>query len=291
MSGTPRLGRGLDALFNNEGVQSGRVGSGSGLMLNISDIEPDPAQPRKDFPPEAMAELIESVRTHGVLQPILVSEQNGSKRYMIVAGERRWRAAQSLGLQQIPAVVRDTDSTSRILLALVENLQRSDLGALEEAAAYDQLQNEFGLTQQQIGERVGRSRSAVANTLRLLDLPVEVMELMRNGDISAGHARALLQIDRYDRQVEFAKQIIDKGLSVRDVERLIAKGDSSQLARGAESTTDPETSRLEEAIQQKLGTRVTLKRNKNGRGQMIVHFYSDDELTGIIENIIPEGDF
>ena len=131
----------------------------------------------------------------------------------------------------------------------------------------------------------------MANTLRLLDLPVEVMELMRNGDISAGHARALLQIDRYDRQVEFAKQIIDKGLSVRDVERLIAKGDSSQLARGTESTTDPETSRLEEAIQQKLGTRVTLKRNKNGRGQMIVHFYSDDELTGIIENIIPEGDF
>ena len=260
-------------------------------MLNISDIEPDPAQPRKVFPPEAMAELIESVRTHGVLQPILVSEKNGSKRYMIVAGERRWRAAQSLGLQQIPAVVRDTDSTSRILLALVENLQRSDLGALEEAAAYDQLQNEFGLTQQQIGERVGRSRSAVANTLRLLDLPVEVMELMRNGDISAGHARALLQIDRYDRQVEFAKQIIDKGLSVRDVERLIAKGDSSQPARGTQSTTDPETSRLEEAIQQKLGTRVTLKRNKNGRGQMIVHFYSDDELTGIIENIIPEGDF
>ena len=178
-----------------------------------------------------------------------------------------------------------------MLLALVENLQRSDLGFLEEAAAYDQLQNEFGLTQQEIGRRVGRSRSAVANTLRLLDLPSAVMELVRSGDISAGHARALLQLQNYDRQIEIATLITDDGLSVRDVERLIAKESNSKQKRRTQLPADSESSRLEEAIQQKLGTRVTLKRNSNGQGQMIIHFYSDDELTGIIENIIPGGDF
>ena len=287
MSGTPRLGRGLDALFSSAGAQP----EGDGLMLDISEIEPDPEQPRKNFPSETMQELVESIRIHGVLQPILVSKQDGRKGYMIVAGERRWRAARSVGLQQIPAVVRATDSTGRMLLALVENIQRSDLGALEEAAAYDQLQNEFGLTQQQIGERVGRSRSAVANTLRLLDLSPEVMELLRSGEISAGHARALLQIDRHDRQIELARQIRDKGLSVREAERLIAKGGSHIPTKTSQLTPDPENSRLEGAIQQKLGTRVTLKRNKNGRGQMVIYFYSDDELTGIVENIIPDGDF
>ena len=290
MSGTPRLGRGLDALFN-EGARGSGVGTQSGLMLEVSAIQPDPNQPRKNFRPEAMDELVESIRIHGVLQPILVSKKDGSEGYTIVAGERRWRAAQSIGLQQIPAVVRDTDSTSRMLLALVENLQRSDLGILEEAAAYDQLQNEFGLTQQEIGRRVGRSRSAVANTLRLLDLPSAVMELVRSGDISAGHARALLQLQNYDRQIEIATLITDDGLSVRDVERLIAKEANSKPKRRTQLPADSESSRLEEAIQQKLGTRVTLKRNSNGQGQMIIHFYSDDELTGIIENIIPGGDF
>tara|TARA_Y100000817_G_scaffold297242_1_gene273421 strand:+ start:442 stop:1314 length:873 start_codon:yes stop_codon:yes gene_type:complete len=290
MSGTPRLGRGLDALFN-EGARGSGVGTQSGLMLEVSAIQPDPNQPRKNFRPEAMDELVESIRVHGVLQPILVSKKDGSEGYTIVAGERRWRAAQSIGLQQIPAVVRDTDSTSRMLLALVENLQRSDLGILEEAAAYDQLQNEFGLTQQEIGRRVGRSRSAVANTLRLLDLPSAVMELVRSGDISAGHARALLQLQNYDRQIEIATLITDDGLSVRDVERLIAKESNSKPKRRTQLPADSESSRLEEAIQQKLGTRVTLKRNSNGQGQMIIHFYSDDELTGIIENIIPGGDF
>ena len=290
MSGTPRLGRGLDALFN-EGARGSGVGTQSGLMLEVSEIQPDPNQPRKNFRPEAMDELVESIRVHGVLQPILVSKKDGSEGYTIVAGERRWRAAQSIGLQQIPAVVRDTDSTSRMLLALVENLQRSDLGILEEAAAYDQLQNEFGLTQQEIGRRVGRSRSAVANTLRLLDLPSAVMELVRSGDISAGHARALLQLQNYDRQIEIATLITDDGLSVRDVERLIAKESNSKPKRRTQLPADSESSRLEEAIQQKLGTRVTLKRNSNGQGQMIIHFYSDDELTGIIENIIPGGDF
>ena len=290
MSGTPRLGRGLDALFN-EGARGSGVGTQSGLMLEVSAIQPDPNQPRKNFRPEAMDELVESIRVHGVLQPILVSKKDGSEGYTIVAGERRWRAAQSIGLQQIPAVVRDTDSTSRMLLALVENLQRSDLGILEEAAAYDQLQNEFGLTQQEIGRRVGRSRSAVANTLRLLDLPSAVMELVRSGDISAGHARALLQLQNYDRQIEIATLITDDGLSVRDVERLIAKDSNSKPKRRTQLPADSESSRLEEAIQQKLGTRVTLKRNSNGQGQMIIHFYSDDELTGIIENIIPGGDF
>ena len=290
MSGTPRLGRGLDALFN-EGARGSGVGTQSGLMLEVSAIQPDPNQPRKNFRPEAMDELVESIRVHGVLQPILVSKKDGSEGYTIVAGERRWRAAQSIGLQQIPAVVRDTDSTSRMLLALVENLQRSDLGILEEAAAYDQLQNEFGLTQQEIGRRVGRSRSAVANTLRLLDLAPAVMELVRSGDISAGHARALLQLQNYDRQIEIATLITDDGLSVRDVERLIAKESNSKPKRRTQLPADSESSRLEEAIQQKLGTRVTLKRNSNGQGQMIIHFYSDDELTGIIENIIPGGDF
>ena len=290
MSGTPRLGRGLDALIN-EGARGSGVGTQSGLMLEVSAIQPDPNQPRKNFRPEAMDELVESIRVHGVLQPILVSKKDGSEGYTIVAGERRWRAAQSIGLQQIPAVLRDTDSTSRMLLALVENLQRSDLGILEEAAAYDQLQNEFGLTQQEIGRRVGRSRSAVANTLRLLDLPSAVMELVRSGDISAGHARALLQLQNYDRQIEIATLITDDGLSVRDVERLIAKESNSKPKRRTQLLADSESSRLEEAIQQKLGTRVTLKRNSNGQGQMIIHFYSDDELTGIIENIIPGGDF
>jgi len=260
-------------------------------MLDVSEIQPDPNQPRKNFRPEAMDELVESIKVHGVLQPILVSKKDGSEGYTIVAGERRWRAARSVGLQQIPAVVRDTDSTSRMLLALVENLQRSDLGILEEAAAYDQLQNEFGLTQQEIGRRVGRSRSAVANTLRLLDLAPAVMELVSSGGISAGHARALLQLQSYDRQFEITTLITDEGLSVRDVERLIAKEGNSKPRRRQQLPADSEGNRLEEAIQQKLGTRVTLKRNSSGQGQMIIHFYSDDELTGIIENIIPGGDF
>ncbi|MCQ2432182.1 MAG: ParB/RepB/Spo0J family partition protein [Clostridia bacterium] len=214
MSKKPSLGRGLDSLFleNNEDDTSGSI-----MMLRVSEIEPNPTQPRKHFDPEALAQLADSIARHGLLQPIAVRETD-SGFYQIIAGERRWRAAKMAGLIEIPAIQYDMDDRKAAELALIENLQREDLNPIEEALAFRSLIRDYGMTQEETAQQIGKSRSAVANSMRLLELPDAVVQMVADGRISAGHARAVMSLIRRDDMVPFAEQIIEKELSVREAE-------------------------------------------------------------------------
>lgn len=214
MSKKPSLGRGLDSLFleNNEDDTSGSI-----MMLRVSEIEPNPTQPRKHFDPEALAQLADSIARHGLLQPIAVRETD-SGFYQIIAGERRWRAAKMAGLIEIPAIQYDMDDRKAAELALIENLQREDLNPIEEALAFRSLIRDYGMTQEETAQQIGKSRSAVANSMRLLELPDAVVQMVADGRISAGHARAVMSLIKRDDMVPFAEQIIEKELSVREAE-------------------------------------------------------------------------
>lgn len=214
MSKKPSLGRGLDSLFleNNEDDTSGSI-----MMLRVSEIEPNPTQPRKHFDPEALAQLADSIARHGLLQPIAVRETD-SGFYQIIAGERRWRAAKMAGLIEIPAIQYDMDDRKAAELALIENLQREDLNPIEEALAFRSLIRDYGMTQEETAQQIGKSRSAVANSMRLLELPDAVVQMVADGRISAGHARAVMSLIKCDDMVPFAEQIIEKELSVREAE-------------------------------------------------------------------------
>lgn len=215
------LGKGLDSIFadnyievaaSNEGVQT----------LRLSEIEPKSDQPRKHFDEEALQQLAESIKQYGLLQPIIVRESSGGF-YQIIAGERRWRASKMAGLTEVPVVIMYADALKSAEIAIIENIQRQDLNPYEEASAYKSLMEQYGLTQEQVSERVGKSRAAIANTIRLLDLDDEVLEMLKTGDISAGHARALLGLKDKEKVVDIAVQILERSLSVRDTEDLIKK--------------------------------------------------------------------
>lgn len=215
------LGKGLDSIFadnyievaaSNEGVQT----------LRLSEIEPKSDQPRKHFDEEALQQLAESIKQYGLLQPIIVRESSGGF-YQIIAGERRWRASKMAGLTEVPVVIMYADALKSAEIAIIENIQRQDLNPYEEASAYKSLMEQYGLTQEQVSERVGKSRAAIANTIRLLDLDDEVLEMLKTGDISAGHARALLGLKDKEKVVDIAVQILDRSLSVRDTEDLVKK--------------------------------------------------------------------
>jgi len=276
------LGKGLSALIPEpEAPEEREVGT----EVPIGTLEPNPRQPRTRIAPERLDELCASIQESGIVQPILVRPRGG--RYQIVAGERRWRAAQKLGLRTVPVTVREVPDERLLELALVENLQREDLSALEEAQAYQRLQQELGLTQDEIARRVGRERSTVTNTLRLLRLPQVVRDLLSEGRLEAGHARALLSLDRVEDQVKLARETGRRGLSVREVERRVA---SAQRQPGARRSVRPEpnTRAAEEKLRAALGTRVEIVRRRRG-GVLKVSFADEAELTRLFEQLVRSG--
>jgi len=263
------------------------------LHLPLDLLQRGKYQPRTDMRPETLAELAESIRAQGVVQPIVVRPigtpaPGGTQRYEIVAGERRWRAAQQAGLTGIPAVVRRVPDEAAIAMALIENIQRENLNPLEEARALERLIAEFGLTHQQVAEAVGRSRVAVSNLLRLLELAPEVCERVERRELEMGHARALLGLVQRRQQTEVAALVARKGLSVRETEALVRKlsqppaAAGAAVAAGSVRAADPNIRRLETDLAEKLGARVAIEHHVSGKGRLIVHYHSLDELDGIL---------
>ena len=263
------LGKGLDALFEDYSSESANF-----TEIALAEIEPDRGQPRKDFDEEALQELANSIREHGVLQPIILRSLKDDG-YRIVAGERRFRAAHIAGLSTIPAIIRDFNEQQAMEAALVENLQREDLNPLEEANGYQTLLSQSELTQEEVAKRVGKSRSTVTNSLRLLSLPEHTLELIRLGSISSGHAKALLSLDS-DKIDDFADRIVFEGLSVREVERLVQKKPKQEKIKLPESK-DHIASEVEIALRESLGVEVYVKYSA-GKGSISINFYTKEQL-------------
>ncbi len=274
------LGRGLDALLQGSGEPPART-------LPLQLLHPNRLQPRQRFAEDELDELAASIRAQGVIQPLLVSA-DGDGKFTIIAGERRCRAARRAGLTEVPVVVRQAGSDRQLLeLALVENLQRADLDALEEAEAYRMLQEDFGLTQEELAERVGKSRPTVANALRLLKLPPAVQDLLRSGGLSAGQARPLLAIESAARQEELARRAVEEGLSARDLERLAGES-AAPRRRRAKPAPEPNAAAAAERLTQKLQTRVEIVRRGRG-GTVRIHFHSEEELMRLYELLTQRG--
>ena len=247
-------------------------------------------QPRMDMRPESLQELADSIKSQGVVQPIVVRPIGSpgageAQRYEIIAGERRWRAAQMAGLGQIPAVIRDIPDEAAIAVALIENIQREDLNPLEEARALERLISEFDLTHQEAADAVGRSRASVSNLLRLLELAPEVCEMLEQRALEMGHARALLGLTQRRQQIEAATLIVKNGLSVRDAEALVRRLQQPQAVAAATPDRDPNVHRLEQELADKLGARVAIQHSTGGKGKLVVSYNSLDELDGILAHI------
>lgn len=270
------LGRGLDSLFADNSVEEINP---SVNKLRIMEIEPNHDQPRKDFDEKSLSELAESIEQHGVLQPLVVRPlANGS--YQLVTGERRWRAARIAGLTEVPVVIKELTDEEVIEIAMIENLQREDLNPLEEALGYRYMMDELNITQEQAAEKVGKSRPAVANALRLLKLPNEIQDMVKNNLISPGHARALLGFDSEDMIVQTAKMIIKEDLSVREVENLVKK--SKKLPKVAkQQKRDKFFSEVEIALVENLGRKVKIKEAKQDAGVLEIEFFDKDDLEGL----------
>ena len=277
------LGRGLDALLPS-GKQSISQSLGSDVQhLRVDAIVPNRYQPRQIFHPTELAELAASIKESGLLQPILV-RRKGDGIYELISGERRWRATKEAGLETIQAVVRNCSDQEAILFALVENIQREDLNPMETARAYARMMNEFGLTQDGIAQKVGRDRSSVANSLRLLNLQSDVQQLVEAGTLSAGHAKALLGITSPENQSKFAMIVVDKGLSVRETEKLVETS-PSEKRRPKKPLANSEFADVEARLQKRLGTRVNIEPRGKG-GKIVIHYFSEPELEGLIENLL-----
>ncbi len=282
------LGKGLDALFLDNGA--GEDEESGSLMLRVSEIEPNRRQPRKDFDENALAELADSIREHGILQPLLVRKMEGGG-YQLVAGERRWRAARMVGLDEVPVLVREMSEAEVMEFGLVENLQREDLNPLEEASGYQELVSTYGLTQEQVAKRVGKSRSAVANALRILNLPEQVRPLIVSGQLSMGHARALLAVEDTGELIKLAQLAAEKGLSVRETERLAAKLKATVSSpSGGEKEKKAETldhfyTEMQLAMNEELGRRVKISARADGKGRVEIDFYSKEDLASIAEKL------
>ena len=283
------LGRGLDALFADNSVEENS--SASAVKLSLNEIEPNKDQPRKTFDEKALSELADSIAQHGVIQPLLVRPMpDGS--YQLVAGERRWRAARRAGLSEVPVVIREMSDSEMMELALIENLQREDLNPIEEAEGLQQLIHTYGLTQETAAARVGRSRPAIVNALRLLSLPTPILELTRDGKISAGHARALLSLNDEEKMVEIADQILKKEISVREVERL-AKAAAKEKKQPENHPLRRDTfyDEVELALTNSLGRRIKVNLNKKeNRGTIEIEFFDQNDLTDLSRLLDPEHD-
>lgn len=270
------LGRGLDSLFADNSVEEINP---SVNKLRIMEIEPNHNQPRKDFDEKALSELAESIEQHGVLQPLVVRPL-ASGSYQLVAGERRWRAARIAGLTEVPVIIKELTDEEVIEIAMIENLQREDLNPLEEALGYRYMMDELKITQEQAAEKVGKSRPAVANALRLLKLPNEVQEMVKNNLISPGHARALLGFDSEDMIIQTAKMIVKEDLSVRDVETLVKK--SKKVPKvPKKQVRDKFFSEVELALVENLGRKVKIKEAKQDAGVLEIEFFDKDDLEGL----------
>ncbi len=278
------LGRGLSALIPPDvaGVDE----------VDLDLIVPNPQQPRFSISEESLQELTQSIREHGILQPLLVSASDAEGTYQLIAGERRLRAARLAGLSRVPVVVKEAATHERLELALVENLQRQDLSPLEEGQAYRRLAEEFGMSQEAIATRVGRSRTAIANTMRLLTLSDEIKAGLAAGAISEGHARALLGLKSEEDRRAAWQQVTERQLNVRQTETLVRRwhDGSPSPDSPAHPQDDPETAALESKLRAAVGTKVELRRRSTGRGRLVLHFYSDDELTGLLARLGVEMD-
>ena len=277
------LGRGLDSLFSENATDNEGA-----VTVNLNDIEPNRNQPRKDFDEGALAELADSISTHGLIQPIVVRPTMDG-RYMIIAGERRWRACRMAGLQTVPVMIKDTDDKTLMELALIENLQREDLNAVEEALGYKALIEEFNLTQEEVANRMGKSRSAVTNALRLLSLTNAELEALRRGTISAGHARALLSCDDVEIRQKMLIAAAD-GASVRELERMAA---SAKKSGGKTAKTEAKSkpnfyNEVELSLKNEMGRKVYIKPTGKGKGTLTIEFYSDEELSEFAKKLAGE---
>lgn len=285
------LGRGLDALLGvgNASQSGGNGGADTPENHILKEIPVDliqrgKYQPRRDIDPESLQELAESIRAQGIMQPIVVRPIS-DRKYEIIAGERRWRAAQIAGLDEVPAVIRDVSDESAIAMALIENIQREDLNPIEEAVSLQRLQQEFELTQQEVADAVGKSRSTIANLLRLMSLQEDVRLLLERGDMEMGHARALLALEGMQ-QSQAARTVVGKGMSVRQTEALVR----NLLARQASpvqapAQLDPNIRQLQDDLSQKLGARVQIQHTAKGKGKLVLSYNSLDELDGILGHI------
>ncbi len=286
------LGRGLSDLLSGEAPPRSRTV----LEVPLDDIDPNPRQPRTHMDEEPLEELARSIEAHGVLQPIIVRRRGD--RYELIAGERRWRAARTAGLESIPCLIQDIDDRTSLQIALIENLQRDDLNELDLAEGYRCLIDDFGLTQEELGQRIGKSRSAVTNSLRLLDLPEGVRAMIQDGELSAGHGRALLGLGAQEDAInELAVHIVQEGLSVRDTEALVREMTSISGGEPAPQKTpsqpvgpaDPYIAGLAERLQSVLAAKVSIKPKATKGGTIRIDYYDDDDLTRIIEEI--DGEF
>ena len=274
------LGKGFDAIFADNSVEDISV-SASAVKVKLMEIEPNRDQPRKQFDEDALNELADSIAKHGVLQPLLVRPLlNGG--YQLVAGERRWRASRIAGLTEVPVVIKDLTDAQVAELALVENVQREDLNPLEEANGYKELSEKYGYTQDEISSMVGRSRSAVANALRLLSLPSEVQELVMKGELSTGHAKAILSATDVDYQVELAKLVVKEDLSVRTTERLARKSVSDVKTGKRAKKRNPYYDEVELALSDVLGRQVKVTKSSK-KGSLEIEFFDDDDLKKLLK--------
>jgi len=278
------LGKGLEALI--PGGQNGAANGGP-LFLPIDSILANPSQPRQAMAEESLEELAASIREHGILQPVIVTQDPNSNVYTLIAGERRVRAARMVGLESVPAIVRQASNQQRLELALIENLQRSDLAPLDTAEAYRQLADEFNLSHEEIAVRVGKNRATVTNTIRLLRLPDSVRIALVEGRISEGHARALLGLATPQAQNAVLQNILANDLSVRQTEALVRRYSGERPPPAPRKESAPEIKAIEERLRDSLGTRVTLRHGKKG-GTLVIHYYSDEELEGLITHLLKD---
>lgn len=290
MARRPGLGKGLDALIptGEEKGQAQRAKPGQGIIqIPLDQIRPNPQQPRTKMEETSLQELAASITEHGIIQPLIVAAGPDGNTYTLIAGERRWRAAELAGLAMVPVIEKNVSEQGQLELALIENLQRTDLTPLEMAEAYRQLAETFSLTHEQIAERVGKSRTSVTNTLRLLNLPDQIQKSLAEGLISEGHARALLSLPNAKAQRAALSTILNLGLNVRQTEALVKKMNGERPPKKVKPESSPEVKALENRLRDFFGTRVNLNSRKNG-GNLVIYYYSDEELNTILEKILPE---
>ena len=287
------LGKGLDSLIPNTiGESKGKADKGTGTenknpetMVKLTAVEPNRDQPRKNFDEDALLELAESIKQFGLLQPILVQERDGY--YEIIAGERRWRAAKIAGFKEVPVIIKNLTDQEIVEISLIENIQREDLNPIEEAQAYKRLLNEFHLKQDEVAERVSKSRTAVTNSMRLLKLCDEVQQMVVNEMITTGHARALLSIEDPEEQYMIAQKVFDEKMSVREVEKLVKNLHKPEKPKKAENKSlEVIYQNIEEKLKESLGTKVSISSKENGAGKIQIEFYDHDDLDRLMEYII-----
>ncbi len=273
------LGKGLDSLLPTESEEEVKQSD----KISINKIKPNKNQPRRHFDDSKLTELTESIKEHGIIQPIIVMKDKNGRDYIIVAGERRWRAAKQAGLKEVPVVYMDLDNRKLLEISLIENIQRQDLNPVEEAQAFKRLMDDHGLKQEEISSRVGKSRVAITNTMRLLNLDERVLEYLKEGVITEGHGRALLALPSGDLQLKVCQKAIDEGLSVRALETYIKTQDKMKKLRSTEKKKDVFLKDLEEKITGVLGTRVTFKPKTKTKGKIEIEYYSNEDLDRILE--------